>query len=205
MKKAIIIVIGLLLILTVFMIKTPNKKQKHSNNLVVSILPLKYLVSKIIGDDYHIEVLTSQGTSPETYEPTPKQLVSLSDSSLVFTVGLIDFERELINKLSKQTDIKVVNLSEDVSLLSGSCGCQEDKDSHGHHHHGVDPHIWTSPKQLKIMASNAYRAISLLHSDNKYYEANLHALLTELDELDAQLRVCSLLQKRSISSYIIRQ
>ncbi len=206
MKRAVVgLLLGLVVIviaLFAFLGKGANNKPEHSNNsLVVSILPLKLLVSEIIGDDYRIEVLVPPGSSPETYEPSPKQLASLSDADLVFTVGLIDFERELINKATEQADIKVVNLSDGIALLSGSCSSATDGHDHGHHHHGTDPHIWTSPKQLKIMATNVYNAIALLHPDNKTYEANYRNLLAKLDELDA--RVATMLDSAQVKYFFI--
>ena len=154
--------------------------------MVVSILPLKFLIEKIVGDDYAITVLVPPGSSPETYEPTPQQLIAVSNASLVFTVGLIDFEHELISKATKSPENKIVNLSEGILLLSGCCGSAM-HDHDGHHHHGVDPHVWTSPKQLKIMAANAYQAIALLSPDNEKYETNYAKLQAQLDDLDAQV------------------
>lgn len=199
MKKTIAIILAILLItILIFIAKPSNKGLNYTNkSLITSILPLKSLVGKITGDDYRIETLMPSGSSPETYEPTPKQLLSLSDADLVFTVGLIDFERKLVEKVMEQADYKVVNLSDDIALLSGSGGSSIDE----HHHHGIDPHIWTSPKQLKIMAANAYRAISLLHPDNKKYEANYLKLLDELDELD--VKIANILDSACIKSFFI--
>lgn len=203
-KTIVGIVITLIIILIIFFIilaKPSDNKSRHiDRSLVVSILPLKSIVAKITGDDYKIEVLVPPGSSPETYEPTPKQLVSISDADLIFTVGLIDFEHRLMVKPTKQTGNKIVNLSDGVVLLSGCCGSAMDG-GHSHHHHGVDPHIWTSPKQLKIMAANAYNAIALLHPDNKTYEANYRELLAELDELD--VRIANMLGSAQVKCFFI--
>lgn len=151
-------------------------------SLAVSILPVKYIVGSIVGEDFEITVLVPPGSSPEAYEPTPQQLMSLSDATLVFNIGLLDFEQELIKRLPVAMKNKVVDLSVGVNLLEDSCsGAHE-----SHHHHGVDPHIWTSPKQLKIMAETAYSSISRLYPDSIKYKTNYDLLITQLDELDRQ-------------------
>ena len=39
--------------------------------------------------------------------------------------------------------------------------------------HGVDPHVWTSPKALQKMAANAYEAIRNAYPDSVKYETEL--------------------------------
>lgn len=57
----------------------------------------------------------------------------------------------------------------------------------GHAHaHGIDPHVWTSPKALQQMARNAYEVIRERYPDSLKYEANYARLQKELQELDAR-------------------
>lgn len=156
-------------------------KQQDDNTLYVSILPLQSLVESIVGGDFDVEVLVPAGASPETFEPTPRQFVGLSKAQLVFNVGLIDFESTLLGKMENQE--KVIDLSRGIDLIEGSCSHND----HGHNHvHGVDPHVWTSPKALRTMAANAYEAIHKAYPDSVKYEANYKRLLEELQALDAR-------------------
>lgn len=152
------------------------------HTLYVSILPLRGLVGDIVGDDFDIEVLVPPGASPETFEPTPRQFVALNNARMIFNVGLIDFETTLMSKVEDRH--KVVNLSDSVELIAGSCShC-----SHGHAHpHGVDPHIWTSPKALQQMAANAYEAIRRVYPDSVKYERSYNALQEKLRMLDRRI------------------
>lgn len=62
---------------------------------------------------------------------------------------------------------------------------------HGHHHdhEGGDPHIWLTPKLLKIQAHTIADALAKLDPANKdAYKANLEAFEKEADEIDAQIR-----------------
>ena len=164
---------------------TSSTRQTDKERLYVSILPLRSLVEQIVGDDFKVDVLVPAGAS---FEPTPRQYVALNRSKLVFNVGLIDFEQNLLRDFPDRE--KLVNLSRGIRLLEGSC-------AHGHTHeptekaraseghaHGIDPHIWTSPRALKQMAANAYDALRTSFPDSVRYTENYEKLLVRLDSLD---------------------
>lgn len=159
----------------------PNT-QNARNGWTVSIPPLKYIIESITENDFPIEILLPAGATPETYEPTPAQMTASADSKLIFTTGLLDFEQQLSQRLA-QTDAKdrIVNLSENIDLITGHEG-------HAHHGNGVDPHIWTSPKALKQMATTAFQRIALLYPDSVKYIDNYQHLIDRLDSLDNALR-----------------
>ena len=143
--------------------------------IYVTIAPLRSIVEQIVGDDYEVKVLVPKGASPENFEPTAKQLMELNRAEYIYSTGLINFERSLISSVAKSE--RIVNLSSGIELMEGSC-------SHGHHHHkhGVDPHIWTSPKALKIVARNI---CSSLAPDSVKYQIATHKLIDELSKLDS--------------------
>lgn len=59
--------------------------------------------------------------------------------------------------------------------------------THGHSHaHGIDPHIWTSPRALQHMTANAYEAIHALWPDSVKYTENHARLQEQLAALDAR-------------------
>lgn len=160
--------------------------------VTATILPLKYLVEQIAGQDFAVEVLVPTGASPETFEPTPKQYIRLNESQMVFATGLIDFENALLARMDNKD--RLVDLSRGIELMAGSC-------SHDHHAahkiaasrqaaaegmpHGIDPHIWTSPRELRTMARNTYEAIMLRYPDSVKYTASYEALDARLRDLDS--------------------
>lgn len=157
---------------------------KHSKaDVVVSIEPIKYLVERVVGDDLSLRVLVPAGTGPETYEPTPRDIVSVIDAKMVFSTGLIEFENILLNKVGAGANI--VNLSSGVELIEGTC-------SHLHsdcgHSHGVDPHIWTSPRELRLMAHNLHLAIKQCYPDSVKYDQAYQRLDSELASLEEECR-----------------
>lgn len=155
-------------------------KPVEKEQLYVSILPLRQLVTAITGDDFPVEVLVPAGASPETFEPTPRQIAALDRSKLVFNIGLIDFERNLLARIAEQE--RLVNLSIGIDPIAGDCSHAGNGDGHVH---GIDPHIWTSPRELRTMARNAYEAIARQWPDSSKYRSNYLALDRRLEELDS--------------------
>jgi zinc transport system substrate-binding protein len=138
---------------------------------------MQAIVEEITMGDFNVEVIVPKGASPETFEPTLKQVAAISDAEFIFSSGLINFEQNLINSING--DGEVVNLSKGIELIAGSC-------SHGNHEHkhGVDPHIWTSPRTLRTMVLNAHDAIIAHYPDSTKYTVATERLLARLDELD---------------------
>ncbi len=155
---------------------------ESDNRLYVTIHPLRSIVGAIVGDDFDIDVLVPEGAGPETFEPSARQFVELNSAQLIFGTGLIDFEKSLLERV--QEPQRVVVLHHGIELMEGSCSHSH---AEGHHHaHGTDPHIWTSPRALQVMASNAYNAIHALYPDSVKYEMRHEALQRQLRELDAR-------------------
>ena len=46
---------------------------------MVSIEPLRYFTEQIAGDIFQVESIVPDGYNPESYKPTPKQLMLLVD------------------------------------------------------------------------------------------------------------------------------
>ncbi|MBQ4903529.1 MULTISPECIES: metal ABC transporter solute-binding protein, Zn/Mn family [Alistipes] len=169
----------------------------QEKTLYVSILPIRSLVKEIVDEDFRIEVLVPPGASPETFEPTPRQFIGLNEAQLVFNVGLLEFETALLDKIEDRT--KIVDLSRGIVRIEGSCAHAGRNGSD--HAHGVDPHVWTSPRALQRMAENAYEAIHARWPDSAKYTANHARLQEELRQLD--LRTAEKIARSGIRYFII--
>ena len=183
MRKILYLFIYIALAMMLYSCKNIEKKN-YDNTIFVSIAPLKPIVEAMVGDDFSVEVLVPAGASPETFEPTPKQFIALNESVMVLSTGLLDFEKSILQRVHDQS--KVINLSQGIATIAGSC-------SHTHHgkhcHHGVDPHIWCSPKCIDIMAKNMYNALVAMVPDKDYATAysTLNEQIKELDSVVTKL------------------
>jgi len=171
-----------------------NSKINEPEKYFVSILPQKYFVERVVGDMFNIEVLVKPGASPATYEPTTKQMLELSKSKALFTIG-VPFEHNIVTKLQKQyhqliiinTDKNIIKQSPEsfVELFANDHHHDSDMD---HHHEGLDPHIWLSPNLVKIQVSNIADYFIEAYPDNKsYFEKNRDNFIADLDELSLEI------------------
>ena len=150
-----------------------KQANRDKGQIFVSIAPLRPLISAIVGEDFDISILVPAGASPESFEPTARQFMALNEAKAIFAVGLIDFERNLLSRIEHKD--KIIDLSHGIELIAGSCSHNHHDHSgctHHHHSHGIDPHIWTSPVALKVMAQNAYNAIAANYPDSAKYKSN---------------------------------
>lgn len=169
--------IATFIICALLIVGCTTKSDSDKKTIFVTITPMQSIIEEITAGDFDIEVIVPKGASPETFEPTPKQVTSFSDAELIFSTGLIDFEQSLVERIDG--DAEVVNLSNGIELIAGSC-------SHGNHQHkhGVDPHIWTSPRALRTMVTNAHKAIMAHYPDSVKYTEATGRLLERINKLD---------------------
>ena len=172
------------------MLVTASCGVKSSNDVLtvsVSVPPEEFVLKEIGGDKIDVKCLMTKGSNPESFEPTVNQILELSKSDLYFTIGLLDFEYGLKDKVKENSkDIEVINFADSLELLYGTHGdCGH---HHEHHYHGVsdaDPHVWASIKNLKKMGQTAYYVLCKYDAQNKgTYKANLDKYTHRLDSID---------------------
>ena len=167
--------------------------------ITVSIEPLRYVVEQIVGDHYKVVTLMPQGASPETYEPTPRQMMELGSSQLLFRAGTLGFEQTRLPQMAQTAPTcTMVDLAQGITPIT-SLG-------HSHGEEGaaesIDPHVWMSTQSLVRMAENVCEAVSKKDSLNSaYYKKRLQAFTLQMDSLDMQMR--QLTQHLSSRAFLI--
>lgn len=145
--------------------------------IAVSIVPQKTYVEAVCGDLAQVITMIPPGNSPENYEPTPVEMEQFGKAVLYFSIGV---PAEKANILQNTGDTKVIALAEKVAAVY-----PDRKFESGER----DPHIWLSPKRVKVMVesiADEMSKIDPLHTDT--YEKNSQAFIQKLDELDGQIR-----------------
>lgn len=181
-----------------------GKKEEGTRTISVTIEPQRYFAEKIAGDLFQINCVTPAGQSPETYDPTPQQMVQISQSQAYFRIGEIGFEQAWMKNLQSQNpDMAVFDLSEGMELVKNEEEAHEEGEAHPHHHHGsVDPHIWTSISGARVIARNTYQAFIKLDPENQeVYRAGYQRLIEEIDSTEAEMK--QLLQPLAGTAFII--
>jgi len=186
MKKLIIRIFFLIFLIPCLFGCHNSKRQENTNQITVSILPLKFFAEKIAGNNFHISVLVPPGSSAENFDPTPRDLVDISKSSMYITTGNFGFEKTLADKLLAQnTEIKMIDISKGMPLISSKDHLHDGKfDSNG-----VDPHIWLSPKMAKLIAKNVLDGVSLTYPQYvSTFNKNYQRLIVNIDSIDASIQ-----------------
>ena len=187
-----------LLFLIAFILLNPAGALAAPMKVFVSISPQKYFVEKIGGDLVDVTVMVPPGANPHNYEPKPRQMVDLSKARIYFALG-VNFEDVWLDKIaSANPDMKIVHTEKGIVKIPMETHHHHDhEESPGkadsdedHHHQGIlDPHVWTSPVRVKIMAENIYEALVGIDPDNKKtYEDGRRNFMKELDGLDSEFR-----------------
>ncbi|MDR1381006.1 MAG: zinc ABC transporter substrate-binding protein [Tannerella sp.] len=170
-----------------------GRKDGEIKEIAVTIEPLRYFAGKIAGDRYAFFSIVPAGQSPETYDPSPREMVRAGKCEAYFHIGRLGFEQKLVASIRENNaETKVFDLSEGLDFY-------EDAD---HGHAGCDPHIWTSFRGARVMSANILKAFSVLDGKNyDYYRSNYQRLTGELDSLEHGVR--ARLKELSCRSFVI--
>lgn len=183
----------------------------ESVSVFVSVLPQKYFVEKVGGEHVEVGVMVGSGQNPHSYEPTPKQMAALAEAQLYVRTG-VAFESVWMPRMrAVNPTMKVVDARQGIDLrpmvnhdhdhhdeIEQQPGHRTSHDQHEHKNleddvsnevDEYDPHIWTAPPLVAIMAARIRDALSALDPAHRAdYEANYAAFVAELTRLDEDIR-----------------
>lgn len=162
-------------------------------NVMVAIPPLAGLVQSVAGDSATVQMLVPKGQDPHVYEPTPRQVAQLAEADIYFGIRL-PLENALLAKLSgTHTKMRVRDCTTGAQWLN------PDPDQDHEHHctpnqpheqqdscqQGLDPHLWLSPANLAVMASNICAELCLLApAQAPAFQTGLATTLSRLNNVD---------------------
>ena len=158
--------------------------------ITVTLEPQRYFTEAIAGDKFKVVSMVPKGSSPETYDPIPQQLVSLGDSKAYFRIGYIGFEQTWMDRLMNNTPhIQVFDTSKGIDLILNNDDHAHGHNSHDGHIHAVEPHVWNSTGNALIIAGNTYKALSQLDKANEpYYRNRYDSLCQRIQHTDSLIR-----------------
>lgn len=154
-----------------------SETEKPAVTVTVTISPYKYFVDQIAKGKVDVNVMVSNGNNPETYEPYAQQMMELSKSALYLKVGSIGFEQTWMKKLQDNAP--------EMKVIDTSVGIKPAKTPGGN----IDPHVWMSCSNARIIASNILKALCELEPKNKaFFEKNYQSLLSIIDKRDSTIK-----------------
>lgn len=163
-----------------------GNRQSEKATITVTLEPLRYFTEAIAGDHFRVVSMVPEGSSPETYDPAPQQLVDLSKSQAYLRIGYIGFEQAWMDKLQTNAPhTKVFDTSRGVELIRGK------GHRHGNHYHegGVEPHIWNSTRNAAVIVENVCAALCELDSTHRTeYRYRTDSLKQAIAQTDRDIR-----------------
>jgi zinc transport system substrate-binding protein len=179
---SIVSTVVLVMVLAASAISCGQAKQSSDKmGVAVTILPQAEFAENVGGDKVAITVMVPPGANPHTTELKPSQMTEIAEAKMYAKVGSgIEFELSYMDKIEAvNKNMLVVDCSEGIELVT----------SVDPNEPGIDPHIWVSPLNAKIMVQNICDGLVQVDPANKdYYEQNRDAYLQKLDALDQELR-----------------
>jgi zinc transport system substrate-binding protein len=156
----------LLFLLIVFPATVLFASNEHIT-VAVSLQPYATLVKMLGGARVNVVTLLPPGADPHNYEPKPAVIKAFSLAQVYFTDGSGLDKTWLPRFLGANKNVKVHDVSRNIKWMKA------EHDGHHHHHDDeLDPHIWTSPMRLQLMALNIYEFFKVLDPDHLAYYTN---------------------------------
>ena len=179
----------LLICLMAFSACKQNKTQ-DSSLVFVTIEPLKYFANEIGGDKFKVETMVPKGGNPETYEPTAKQMMRLSQCPIFIKVGNIGFERTWNERLHQSApNTMFIDSSEGISPIESS-------------EHVDDPHTWMSCNNAIVIARHICNAFKQQKpADSTYFNQNLNRFIAKVNLTDQAIK--GMLYKSNTKAFLI--
>lgn len=175
-----------------------NSKEHSRQIITVSIEPLRYLTEQIAGNVFQVVTFVPKGSNPETYEPTPEQMAKLGNSVMYFGISDLGFERTWLDRLVQTApEVTFIDVTEKIRRMQGHF--------HGNnssHQHGTDPHVWTSPTNMQLIAQHICTALSkadTVHAES--FRENLRKVQDDIQTVDDSIQ--HLLAGTSIRTFLI--
>jgi ABC-type Zn uptake system ZnuABC Zn-binding protein ZnuA len=182
MKNYIVyLFLGLFLFMTSSCSRGDKSQQALQKRTVVfvTIAPQKGIVESIGGKYVKVRVIVPEGKDPHDYKPAPIQVLALCFAKAYFEIGM-PFEKVLLKNLKRlKLKTKFIdmagNVKRHIAFIDGK--------------KVIDPHLWLSPNNVRILAENALdELIELMPQHRNYFTDNYNQYIKKLEKITKRLK-----------------
>lgn len=167
--------------------------------ITVSILPQAYFVERIGGEMVAVNVMVGPGEEAHTYEPKPEQMKMLSESQVFFSIG-VEYEESWMPRFEE--------INPEMIIVDSAAGIERipmisehsHADEAGHTDEArMDPHVWLSPENGKIIARNILFTLQELAPEQETsFQENYNVLIADIEALEGRINtILSNLEQRT--------
>lgn len=151
-------------------------------HITATLFPQYDFARQIGGDKVEVTLLLPAGQESHLYDPSPADMAKISKSDLfIYTGDMMEgWAGDIASSVG--TNVKVLDVSDNIELFSHS----EEEAEHDHVH-SLDPHIWLDFDNAKKMCANIAAELILLSPENEaYFTENLLNYTNSLTTLDEE-------------------
>jgi zinc transport system substrate-binding protein len=170
--------------------KAPDAKKLE---VIATIFPPYDFARAVTGDRANVTMLVRPGTEIHSFEPTPRDIISIRNADAFIYIG--GESDEWVDEILESVDTsgkKIIRLMDYVNAVDEETveGMQEEEEEEGAgEEEEKDEHIWTSPKNAITLTQAIADELSKADTKNAdYYQANAKSYIAKLAELDGEFK-----------------
>ncbi len=147
-----------------------HNQEKDEITIVASNFPAYDFARQIAGNNANINLLLPPGAESHSFEPTPKDIITIQTSDLFICNG--GESEAWVNSLTETLDVENI-----IQMTAYSENLYTDK--------GYDEHVWCSPVNSIAISQAVYEELCIIDPDNiNTYTENYSNYVKELTNLD---------------------
>jgi len=161
----------------------------HRPVIVCTLFPQYDFARTVFGDEAEVVMLLEPGTESHMYDPSPGDMVMISSADAFVYTGdeMEPWAARIVESLS---DVRILDLSENVQLQMEDEHAHEtdghDGHSHHDHEHSYDPHFWLDMDNALAMLTAIENLATEMGVDSEAASERVAAYREKLEELDSQ-------------------
>ena len=196
MKKLIALVLSALVLTSLLVGCGSVESKKADVKVVTTIFPIFDWVREVAKDDadINLDLLLDNGVDLHSYQPSAKDIVTISDCDVFIYVG--GESDKWVDDTLKQANNKDMIVLDLMDILGEKAkeeevkeGMQEDEHEHkeGEEEHEYDEHVWLSLKNSSLFVDKIAEALGKIDTQHAAdFTANADAYKGKLNALDKQ-------------------
>lgn len=198
MKNKFLKLIGLSIasLIVPFCVSCNTANNDDKLDIITTIFPEYDWVNNVLGeqkDNVNVTLLLDNGIDLHSYQPSPKDIVKISNCDLfIYVGGESDEWVEDVLKQAKNKDMLTINLMDvlgdkkkEEELIEGMQGEDEHEEGEEEEEVEYDEHVWLSLSNAQTFVTSISEAIAKLDQENaETYKANAAKYNASLKDLD---------------------
>jgi zinc transport system substrate-binding protein len=199
MKKYILIALAALTLTAILVARGQSDKPADGGcagklSVVATTFSPFDFARQIAGSSSDITMLLPPASESHSFEPTPQDIIKIQNADVFIYVGgeSDDWVRSVLESMDT-SKMKIVTLMDCVEVVPEEIveGMQDEEEETegGEEEAEYDEHVWTSPRNAKLIAqklSDTFCEVDPANADA--YKANTTSYLAKLDELDGKFQ-----------------